>query len=68
LTSGYVGEGFGELSKMTDQVLGEQIERLKKAVLGQSRRGIQLICATPAPIGPESAIRESACIEPFIHR
>src|ERR1700722_2066807 len=32
---GYAGGGFGELSKMTDQVLGEQLERLGKVVLGQ---------------------------------
>jgi hypothetical protein len=33
---GYSKDGFDELSKMTDQVLGEQIERLKKLVDGES--------------------------------
>jgi uncharacterized protein YndB with AHSA1/START domain len=32
---GYAAQGFGELSKMTDQVLGEQFERLKKVVVGE---------------------------------
>jgi hypothetical protein len=32
--AGYAGGGFGELSKAADQVLGEQLERLKKVLLG----------------------------------
>jgi hypothetical protein len=32
---GYAAGGFGELSKMTDHMLGEQLERLGKVVLGQ---------------------------------
>lgn len=31
---GYAGGGFGELSKAADQVLGAQLERLKKVLLG----------------------------------
>jgi len=34
--SGYAKDGFAELSKMTDHVLGEQMERLKKLVDGDS--------------------------------
>lgn len=34
--SGYVKDGFDELSKGADQVLGEQIARLKKLVDGES--------------------------------
>jgi uncharacterized protein YndB with AHSA1/START domain len=33
---GYAKDGFDELSKAADKVLGEQIERLKKSVDGQS--------------------------------
>ena len=33
---GYAKDGFDELSKMTDHVLGEQMERLKKLVDGES--------------------------------
>jgi uncharacterized protein YndB with AHSA1/START domain len=40
---GYAKNGFDELSKMTDQVLGEQIERLKKSIEGAAAPG------APAP-------------------
>jgi Polyketide cyclase / dehydrase and lipid transport len=33
---GYAKDGFDELSKMTDRVLGEQMERFKKSVDGES--------------------------------
>ena len=33
---GYAKDGFDELSKMTDQVLGEQMARFKKSVDGES--------------------------------
>jgi len=33
---GYAKDGFDELSKMTDHVLGEQIQRFKKLVDGES--------------------------------
>jgi hypothetical protein len=39
VVGGYAKDGFDGLSKITDQVLGEQIERLKKLADGEAPRG-----------------------------